>query len=430
MKVLVVGGGGREHALCWKLSKSPLLKRLYCAPGNGGTAEVAETVEFRADDLRELYKFAKQEKIDLTVVGPEQPLAAGIVDTFEQGGLRIFGPQARAARLEASKIFAKNVMRKHALPTAEFKVFSRADEAINYLRQAHYPLVVKADGLAQGKGVAVCATVSEAIAHAERCMVAKEFGDAGKSLLVEEALKGEEVSVMALTDAHAISILEDARDYKRLKDGDEGPNTGGMGAYSPSGLGGATRGGEKMNEAIEAKVLVPIVHAMKKEEHPYRGVLYAGLMLTPTGPKVLEFNVRFGDPEAQVVLPRLKSDLLPLLLACVDGTLENQDVEWDPRPALTVVMASGGYPGTFRTGVPITGVEKAAARPDVMVFQAGTRKEAGKLYTTGGRVLSVTALGTTLSDARKKAYEAIKDIRFEGAHYRQDIAAKAAGEKG
>jgi phosphoribosylamine--glycine ligase len=429
MKVLVLGSGGREHALCWKISRSPLVDRLFCAPGNGGTGEVADNLDIRSDDFRELYKFAKQEKVDLTVVGPEGPLAAGIVDHFEQGGLRIFGPSARAARLEASKIFAKNIMRKHALPTAEFKIFSKADEAKSYLRQAYYPLVVKADGLAQGKGVTVCQQAADAIEAVERLMVAKEFGDAGVKIVVEEALKGEEVSVLALTDARTILILEDARDHKRLRDGDEGPNTGGMGAFSPSGL-----IGEPQFRQIESKVLVPIVHAMKKEEHPYRGLLYAGLMLTPTGPRVLEFNVRFGDPECQAVLPRLKSDLVPLLLSTIDGTLEDQQVEWDPRPAVTVVVASAGYPGEVRTGVPITGIEKARGRgEDVLVFHAGTRREpvkgggGARYFTTGGRVLAVTALGASLGEARRKAYEAVKDVKFEGAHYRQDIALSAKG---
>ncbi len=426
MKVLVIGSGGREHALCWKIAKSPLVKRLYCAPGNGGTAEVAENLEhLKPEDFRELYKFAKQEKIDLTVIGPEAPLAAGIVDHLEAGGLKVFGPTARAARLEGSKIFAKNLMRKHALPTAEFKVFSKPDEAATYLRQAHYPIVVKADGLAAGKGVAVCAGPAEAIQHVDRCMVQKEFGEAGLKVVIEEALKGEELSVLALTDAHAILVLEDAKDHKRLKDGDEGPNTGGMGAHSPSGIPGL----RATHAVIEAKVLVPIVHAMKREEHPYRGLLYAGLMLTPTGPKVLEFNVRFGDPETQAILPRLKSDLVPLLLATIDGTLESQEIEWDPRPAVAVVMASGGYPDRTKTGVPIQGLEKARARPDVAVFHAGTRREGGgaRYTTSGGRVLAVAALGDTFADARRKAYEAVRDIRFEGAHYRTDIALAAAG---
>lgn len=424
MKVLVLGSGGREHALAWKISRSSLVNRLFCAPGNAGTAEVADNLDLRPEDFRELYKFAKQEKVDLTVVGPEGPLAAGIVDHFEQGGLRIFGPSARAARLEASKIFAKNIMRKHALPTAEFKMFSKAEEAKTYLRQAYYPLVVKADGLAQGKGVTVCAQQAEAIEAIDRAMVAKDFGDAGARVVIEEALRGEEVSVLALTDARTILILEDARDHKRLRDGDEGPNTGGMGAYSPSGL-----IGESVFRQIEAKVLVPIVHAMKKEEHPYRGLLYAGLMLTATGPRVLEFNVRFGDPECQAILPRLKSDLVPLLLSTIDGTLEDQHVEWDARPAVTVVVASAGYPGNVRTGLPIAGIEKARAHgEDVLVFHAGTRREkSGAYFTTGGRVLSITALGDTLADARRKAYEAVKDVKFEGAHFRQDIALAASG---
>jgi phosphoribosylamine--glycine ligase len=425
MKVLVVGGGGREHALCWKIARSPLVDRLYCAPGNGGTAEVAENLDIGAGDLRELYKFAKQEKVDLTVVGPEGPLAAGIVDAFEQGGLRIFGPSARAARLESSKVFAKNLMRKHALPTAEFKVFTRADEARSYLRQAYYPLVVKADGLAQGKGVTVCAAAADALDAVERLMEKKELGEAGTRIVVEEALRGEEVSVFALTDARAILVLEDARDHKRLKDGDEGPNTGGMGAYSPSGL-----VSEAELRKIESKILVPAVHAMKREDHPYRGVLYAGLMLTPTGPRVLEFNVRFGDPECQALLPRLKSDLVPLFLGTIDGSLEEKEVEWDPRHSVTVVMASAGYPGTPRTGVPIFGIEKARALPDVLVFHAGTRRDPpkgpgiGRWFTTGGRVLAVTALGETREEARRRAYEAVREIKFEGAHYRRDIGAQ------
>ena len=430
MKVLVVGGGGREHALCWKIAQSPLLKKLYCAPGNGGTEALAENLEVRQDDLNELYKFAKQEKVDLTVVGPEAVLAAGIVDKFEQGGLRVFGPSARATRLESSKIFAKTLMRKHALPTAEYKVFSKADEAETYLRQAHYPLVVKADGLAQGKGVAVATTFEQALEHVRACLVKKEFGDAGAKLLVEEWLRGDEMSVLALTDAHAIMVLEDAKDHKRLRDGDEGPNTGGMGAYSPSGLGLS-----KNMEKIEAKILVPIVHAMKKEEHPFRGLLFAGIMLTATGPKVLEFNVRFGDPETQAILPRMKTDLLPLLLSTIDGTLEQRTVEWDQRPSVCVVMASAGYPGVSKTGYPVAGLEKAASRPDVHIFHAGTRREGtagpwagakGQVVTSGGRVLAVTALGNDLADARRKAYDAVKEIRFEGAHCRMDIGLAGA----
>jgi len=425
MKVLILGGGGREHALAWKISKSPLLTKLYCATGNGGTAEVAENLDIRQDDQNELYKFAKQEKIDLTIVGPEALLAAGIVDRFEQGGLKVFGPVARAARLESSKVFAKTLMRKHALPTAEYKVFSKVDEAEAYLKQAHYPCVVKADGLALGKGVVVASTFDQAMDHVRACLVRKEHGDAGAKVIVEEALRGEEISVLALTDAHAIMVLEDARDHKRLKDGDDGPNTGGMGAYSPSGLANA-----KNMERIEAKVLVPIVHAMKKEEHPFKGLLFAGLMLTATGPKVLEFNARFGDPETQAILPRMKSDLLPLLVSSVDGTLEQRTVEWDPRPSVCVVMASAGYPGASKTGYPIHGLDKAAAKPDVHVFHAGTRRDgtggawAGSkgVVTNGGRVLSVVALGTDLADARRKAYDAIKEIKFEGAHCRTDIA--------
>ncbi len=420
MKVLIVGSGAREHALAWKVRQSPLVDRVYCAPGNGGTGDVAENVDIRATDLRELYKLAKQERVDLTVVGPEAPLAAGIVDLFEEGGLRCFGPRARAARLESSKVFAKNLMRKHVIPTAEFKVFTQGDEAKAYLRQAYYPLVVKADGLAQGKGVFVCQTPDEALRAIDRLMVEKEFGDSGGRVIVEECLRGEEVSIHALTDGHAILVLEDACDYKRAEDGDRGPNTGGMGAFSPLGI---TR--DPVMRKIEAKVLVPVVHAMKREDHPYSGVLYAGLMLTPTGPKVLEFNVRLGDPEAEVLLPRLKSDIVPLLLSTIEANLSTAEAEWDPRPAVTVVLASAGYPGTYRTGQPIHGLEKLRGREDVTVFHAGTRRESfggeDRFFTAGGRVLAVTALGETMEAARAKAYEAVAQIQFDGMHYRRDI---------
>ncbi len=433
MKVLVIGSGGREHALAWKVRQSPLVERFFCAPWNGGTAEggLAENVDIRADDLRELYRFAKQNRVDLTIVGPEGPLAAGIVDLFEDGGLRCFGPKKEAAKLEASKVFAKNLMRKHVIPTADYKIFSKPDEAKQYLRQAYYPLVVKADGLAQGKGVFICADANEATRAVDRIMVDRELGDeAGAKIIDEDALRGEEASVHALTDSVAILVLEDAHDYQRAEDRDRGPNTGGMGAYSPYGV---TRDPALMR-AVEPKILVAAVHAMKREDHPFTGLLYAGIMLTATGPKVLEYNVRLGDPEAQVILARLRSDLVPLLLAATDRTREQaaaDDVVWDERASVCVVLASAGYPGPSKVGFPIHGLDRVRALfPDVLVFHAGTRRErepsqAGesRAVTAGGRVLGIVAYGDTVAAARARAYEAVREVRFEGMRYRRDIGA-------
>ncbi|GIW72362.1 MAG: phosphoribosylamine--glycine ligase [Planctomycetota bacterium] len=417
MKVLVVGSGGREHALAWKIAASPLVSALYCAPGNGGTAQLGDNVPIAATDVQELYKFAKQNRIDLTVVGPEAPLAAGLVDRFTAGGLKAYGPGARAARLEASKVFAKQLMRRHTIPTADHRVFTHPRELRAHLQRAELPLVLKADGLAGGKGVFVCHTPEEAEAAVAALMERRVFGTAGEQVVVEEFLAGQEVSVHALTDGRTLAVLEDARDYKRLKTGDEGPNTGGMGAYSPTEL---LQGGGFA--AVEQQVLVPAVHGMRREGCELRGTLYAGLMLTPGGPRVLEFNVRFGDPEAQVLLPRLRSDLVPLLLAVIEGRLEEQQLDWDPRPAVTVVMAAAGYPGEVRRGLPIAGLAEAGALPDVYVFHAGTRLEpGGEVRTDGGRVLAVTALGPSRAAARERAYEAVRRIRFEGAIYRTDI---------
>jgi len=422
MKILVVGSGGREHALVWKLAQSPMVEKIYCAPGNPGIAEHAECLDIKADDIRALREFARDNKIDLTVVGPEDPLAAGITDEFESAGLKIFGPSRRAAELEASKVFCKSLLRKHGIPTAEFRRFDDAGDAAAYVKSQPAPLVVKADGLARGKGVLVCHTTEEALDAVKMIMVEKEFGDAGSEVVVEEFLTGEEASILAFTDGSTIAPLDSSQDHKPIFDGDKGPNTGGMGAYSPAPV--IT---PEMFRRIEREILVPIVHAMNKDNRPYKGILYAGLMITKVGPKVLEFNVRFGDPETQPILVRMKNDLAPVLLAVAEGKLEEASLEWDPRPAVCVVMASGGYPGSYEKGKEITGLDECKAMEDVVVFHAGTAVQDGKLVTNGGRVLGITALGDGIEAARARAYEAVAKIKFEGAQYRTDIGAKAVG---
>jgi phosphoribosylamine--glycine ligase len=424
MKVLVVGKGGREHALVWKLAQSPRVQRVYCAPGNAGTAEDGVNVPIEAADLDALARFARKEEIGLTVVGPEEPLARGIVDVFQKAGLRIFGPSREAAQLEASKVFAKQLMRHADVPTAEFRVCDHPDPARHYVSTREYPVVVKADGLAAGKGVIVCNTTEEALAAVERIMVREEFGRAaGRQVVIEKRLEGEELSIQALVSGRAIVPLQPTQDHKAAFDNDTGPNTGGMGAYSPAPL--AT---PELLATIDAHILVPTVHALKRSRRPFRGVLYAGIMVTNQGPRVLEFNCRFGDPEVQTLLVRLKTDLVDLLEAVVDdrlGEFAEGRLEWDPRPAVCVVMASQGYPGTYAKGKVVTGLAEAAKLPDVKVFHAGTRLENGLVVTDGGRVLGVTALGDTLADAKRNAYEAVGRIHFQGAFYRRDIADKA-----
>lgn len=424
MKILIIGGGGREHALAWKIEQSPMVKKIFCAPGNPGIAEIAECVDIDAKDIDGLYNFAKKQKIDLTVVGPEDPLVAGIVDKFTEGDLKIFGPSKRAAIIEGSKVFAKNLMRKHGIPTADFKIFEDLKQAKKHLTTCEYPLVLKADGLAMGKGVFVCKTIEEADERLDDLMKKKIFGQAGDKIAIEEFLSGEEVSVLAITDGKTIVSLSSAQDHKTVYDGDKGPNTGGMGAYSPVPL--VT---EELQYLVEETVLVPIVHAMKKENRPYKGVIYAGLMITGTGPKVLEFNARFGDPEAQVILTRMKSDLVPLLLSTVTNNLEDVGVEWYDGVSLCVVMASKGYPDKYERGFSISGLETAKELRDVHVFHAGTSARNGTIVTNGGRVLGVTALGENLQEAQKKVYGAIQKISFDGAHYRRDIGAKAIYRK-
>jgi phosphoribosylamine--glycine ligase len=426
MKILVIGNGGREHALAWKIGQSPRTERVFVAPGNAGTASDAENVAIPATDVPRLLEFARQNRIDLTVVGPEAALAAGLVDAFHGEGLRAFGPSRAAADLETSKVFCKNLLRHADVPTADYRVFRDAKAAITFLKDRDdTPVVVKADGLAGGKGVVVCDNREQALAAVERIAVEKEFGAAGNQLVIEERLHGQEASVLAFTDGHTLLTMPACQDHKRAHDGDTGPNTGGMGAYCPTPL--VT---DQLLQKVEEKVLVPTIHQMKRSRRPFRGVLYAGLMVTGQGVKVLEYNVRFGDPECQPLLMRLKGDLVDLLEATVDDRLDEiAPPEWDHRPAVCVVMASEGYPGKFERGQPIRGLEEAAKLPDVKVFHAGTALRDGQIVTDGGRVLGVTALGTSISAAKLQAYTAVKNIRFSGAWCRKDISDKALSYK-
>lgn len=420
MNVLLIGSGGREHVLAWKLSQSNKLKKLYCAPGNPGTAQHGTNVAISDTDIDALVKCAVKNKIDLAVVGPEDPLAAGIVDAFEAQGIKAFGPSKAAAALEGDKAFAKKIMHDSAIPTAEARVFDNFEDAKTYLATRDSAQVVKAAGLAKGKGVFVCDEPSEAIIVAEDILVNKRFGDAGKQIVVEEKLLGQEASILAFVDGRTIYILESAQDHKPIGEGDTGPNTGGMGAYTPAPI--VT---EKLLKQIEREVFVPTIDGLNRVGAPYRGILYAGLMLTAGGPKVLEFNARFGDPEAQPILMRLKSDLLDVILATCDGTLDKQKLQWDSRPAVCVVMSSPGYPGDYEKGLPISGIEEAEKLGDVKVFHAGTAMKDDQLVTNGGRVLGVTALGADIKAAKERAYQAVGKIHFEGAQYRRDIADKA-----
>lgn len=422
MKVLVIGSGGREHSLAWKIAQSPRVEQVFIAPGNAGTAQEGQNVPIDQGDIPELIRFAQKNQIELTVVGPEAPLAKGIVDAFQMSKLRIFGPSKLAAELECSKVFCKGLLRHADVPTAEYRVFRNAEGATKFLTEREdVPVVVKADGLAAGKGVFVCKNRAEAVKAVERIARQKEFGAAGDQLVIEERLDGQEASVLAITDGQSILTLPPAQDHKRAFDGDQGPNTGGMGAYCPTPL--IT---QDLLPWIEEHVLVPTVHAMKRSRRPFRGVLYAGLILTHQGPKVLEFNARFGDPECQTILMRLKSDLVDILEATVDGRLsEINPPEWDDRSSVCVVMASDGYPGEYTKGRAIRGLAEAAKLPDVKVFHAGTKLVDSQIVTDGGRVLNVTALGESLAAAKLGAYTAIKAIRWDGAWCRKDISDKA-----
>ncbi|MEZ6122672.1 MAG: phosphoribosylamine--glycine ligase [Planctomycetaceae bacterium] len=422
MRILVVGEGGREHALVWKLSQCAGVEKVYCAPGNAGTDLDGENVNIASSDLGRLMSFALHNGIDLTVVGPEVPLVAGIVDEFRSHGLRIFGPTKAAARLEGSKSFAKDIMKKAGVPTAAYKSFTRLEEAHAYIdAMEDAPLVVKADGLAAGKGVTVCSNVAEAKSVAAGMLQRDAFGAAGRKIVIEECMEGPEVSILAIVDGDTIIPLETSQDHKRAHDGDRGPNTGGMGAYSP-----ATLVTDSLMDDIVRQILIPTIHTMKVEGHPFSGVLYAGLMLTKSGPKVLEYNVRFGDPEAQPVLMRLQSDLAQVLSLAATGRLAELDgLTWDPRPAVCVVMASEGYPGNYETGRVIDGLGAAATLPDTKVFHAGTKAKDMRILNHGGRVLGVTALGSTIADAKSKAYRAVDLISWEGSWSRRDISDKA-----
>jgi phosphoribosylamine--glycine ligase len=422
MKTLVIGNGGREHALAWKLSQSSRVDRVFVAAGNAGTALDAENVDIPATDVKGLVAFAKQNEIGLTVVGPEAALAAGVVDAFQQAGLRAFGPSKAASELETSKVFCKNLLRHADVATADYHVFRDARSATTYLKERDdTPCVVKADGLAAGKGVVVCDNHIQALEAIERIGIHKEFGDAGNRIVIEERLNGQEASVLAITDGRNIITMPACQDHKRALDGDKGPNTGGMGAYCPTPL--VT---DEMLASIEERFLVPTIHQMKRSRRPFRGILYAGIMITNQGMKILEYNVRFGDPECQPLLMRLKSDLVDLLEATVDGRLDEiAPPEWDERPAVCVVMASEGYPGNYERGQPVRGLEDAAKVPDVKVFHAGTALRDGTVVTNGGRVFGVTALGSSISAAKLQAYTAVKCIRFSGAWCRKDISDKA-----
>jgi phosphoribosylamine--glycine ligase len=422
MKILVVGSGGREHALAWKAAQSPRVERVFVAPGNAGTAADAENVDIPATDVARLLEFARGNDIGLTVIGPEAALAAGLVDVFEKAGRRAFGPTRAAAELETSKVFCKNLLRYADVATADYRVFRDARAAVTFLTDRDdNPVVVKADGLAAGKGVVVCDNREQALEAVERIAVDKEFGDAGRQFVIEERLHGEEVSVLALTDGHTLITMPACQDHKRAFDGDTGPNTGGMGAYCPTPL--VT---DKLLEGVEEKILIPTIHQMKRSRRPFRGVLYAGLMITSQGVKVLEYNVRFGDPECQPLIMRLKSDLVDLLEATVDGRLDELGPpQWDSRPAVCVVMASEGYPGKYERGQAIRGLEEAAKLPDLKVFHAGTKLQDGQVVTDGGRVLGVTALGASISAAKLQAYTGVKSIRVSGAWCRKDISDKA-----
>lgn len=416
MKVLVLGSGGREHALCRSLARSPSLDQLFILPGNAGTDALGTNVPGDPADVKHVLAFVEREKIDLTVVGPEDPLAAGVADALLAAGRRVFGPVRAAAQLEADKAFAKQLMRQHAIPTADARIFDDYGLARKYISTRDEPLVVKAAGLAKGKGAIVCHDPSDALIAAEKMLIERVFGDAGKKIVVEERLEGREVSLLAIVSGRTICMLEPAQDHKRLLDGDQGPNTGGMGAFSP-----ADTLDEQTMRFVEEHVFVPTIDALVREDVPFCGVLYAGLMLTLAGPKVLEFNCRFGDPETQAILPRLKTDLLDVLDAAADDRLDRIELEWDPRHALCVVMASEGYPEKYATGMPITGLPDDSNRDDLAVFHAGTKRNGNQIVTAGGRVLGVTALGTTRADARKLAYETCDQIKFEGAQYRRDL---------
>ncbi len=420
MKVLVIGSGGREHALVWKIKQSQKVKKVFCAPGNAGIEKIARCVDISATDIPSLVDFASKKGIDLTVVGPEAALVEGIVDTFEAKGLRIFGPNRKAAILEGSKVFTKEFLKKYNIPTADFEVFTDGKKAKEYIRKKGAPLVVKADGLAAGKGVIVARSVQEAYDAVDTMLSEKAFGEAGAKIVIEECLQGEEASFIAFTDGKTIAPLPTSQDHKAIFDGDKGPNTGGMGAYSPAPV--VT---DEISRYVIEKIMLPTLKGMEKEDRPFKGMLYAGLMISKGEVNVLEFNCRFGDPEAQPLLMRLKSDIVDICNSCIDGTLAACTMKIDPRPTACVVMSSGGYPGNYKTGKTIKGLSQAAEIPSVEIFHAGTAAKHKRIVTSGGRVLGVTAIGKSLDEALGRAYRAVGEISWSGSYYRNDIGAKA-----
>ena len=420
MKVLVIGSGGREHALVWKITQSPKISQVYCAPGNAGISKLAKCIDIDADNLEKLANFAQKEKIGLTVVGPELPLSKGIVNEFDQRGLRIFGPSKEATEIESSKVFSKYLMKKHNIPTANYKVFHNREEAFHYIKKQAFPLVIKADGLAAGKGVFIIKNLVQAKDALDSLMELKKFGEAGKQVIVEEFLKGEEVSILAFCDGKTVVPMVASQDHKKILDNDQGPNTGGMGAYSPVPF-----YFNKEKKRVLEEILKPTIKGLQREGRGYKGVLYAGLILTKEGPKVLEFNARFGDPETQVVLPRLKTDLIDILNAVIEGSLHKINIEWKNNSVVCVVVASGGYPGKYQKYKVISGLNKLEKMKDVIAFHAGTKFQDGKVVTSGGRVLGITAWDDTISKAKEKAYQGIEKIYFENMYHRKDIAVKA-----
>ena len=418
MKVLIIGGGGREHAIAWKLSQSAKVSKIYCAPGNAGIAELAECVPIAASDIEALADFAATNQIDLTFVGPEDPLLLGIVNLFEKRGLSVFGPKKEAAIIEGSKSFAKDLMKKYQIPTAAYETFTDYESALSYLHQVGAPIVIKADGLAAGKGVIVAMSMEEAEQALHDMMQDEVFGSAGATVVIEEFLQGEEMTLLSFVDGKNVKQMETSQDHKAVFNGNQGPNTGGMGTYSP-----VSHIPQTLVEDIMKDIVKPAVAAMAAEGRPFSGILYTGLMLTEKGPKVIEFNARFGDPETQVILPRLKTDLMDIFLACVSGGLDQLQLEWSEQAAVCVIMASAGYPGPYEKGEVITGLETQSR--NTVVFHSGTAKENGQVVTNGGRVLGVTAIGDTIEMARSGAYAAVNQIHFDGAHYRTDIAASA-----
>jgi len=418
MRVLILGSGGREHALAWKIAQSPKVNKIYCAPGNAGTASVAENIDISPDNIQALLNFALIKGIGLTVVGPEQPLVKGIADSFEESGLRLFGPSQRAAEIEGSKVFCKDLMKKYGIPTARYESFNSLDQVKLFTKEDE-PVVVKASGLASGKGVVLCRNGKEARSAIQSIMQGKVFGNAGDQVVIEEFLTGQEVSLLAFTDGKTILPLESAQDHKAAFDDDKGPNTGGMGAYSPAPI-----FTDELKKKVVDEIMIPTVRAMAKEGRYYRGILYAGLMLTESGPKVLEFNARFGDPETQPIMMRIKNDIVPIFEACIDGTLATQTLQWKPESTVCVVMAAKGYPGSYEKGNEITGLN-LNENQQAMVFHAGTKLDNGKVLTNGGRVLGVTALGLNINQAIKNAYSVVDKIKWDGIHFRKDIGSKA-----